>query len=126
MFKGGIKITNRFRFLYGAAVLWATFGWMVFSFLSQQIFWGVIMLVATIVLLILLFGESFKRDYVHDRSEIFFLIAPLIGIPLLAIFPLLVGVGSYLLIIHFGVFVLLAALSLYELWMASRKPLKTK
>jgi hypothetical protein len=116
MFKGGVRITNRFRFLYGAAVLWATFGWMVISLLSKQIFWGVLMLVATIALLFLLFGEKFKRDYIHDRSEIFLLISPLIGIPFLTIFPLLVGVGVYLLIIHFGVFVLLAALSLYELW----------
>jgi hypothetical protein len=126
MFKGGVRITNRFRFLYGAAVLWATFGWMVISLLSKQIFWGVLMLVATIALLFLLFGEKFKRDYIHDRSEIFLLIAPLIGIPFLTIFPLLVGVGVYLLIIHFGVFVLLAALSLYELWRASREPLESK
>jgi hypothetical protein len=126
MFKGGVRITNRFRFLYGAAVLWATFGWMVISLLSKQIFWGVLMLVATIALLFLLFGEKFKRDYIHDRSEIFLLISPLIGIPFLTIFPLLVGVGVYLLIIHFGVFVLLAALSLYELWRASREPLESK
>ncbi|OGO18906.1 MAG: hypothetical protein A2Z14_11175 [Chloroflexi bacterium RBG_16_48_8] len=126
MFKGGVKITNRLRVLYGATVLWATFGWMVISFLSHQIFWGALMLVATIALLLLLFSERFKRSHIQDRSEIFFLIAPLIGIPLLTIFPLLVGIGATLLIVHLGVFVLLAALALYELWKASQEPLESK
>lgn len=121
MFKGGIFITNRFRVIYGVAVIWATFGWMVLSFLSQQIFWGVVMLVATAALIILLFGERFKSDHIQDRSEIFFLIAPLFGIPLLAIFPLLVGTGASLLILHLGIFVLMAVLALYELWRANRE-----